>query len=246
MDENRIYKTTNYGLFKLKFGNRPIDAGHVNKLRRSMSKEFIKTPITVNKKMEICDGQHRFTAIKALGLPIFYRVSTENLDTIRTMNQNNKNWTFDDYLASFVALESRQEGNIGPYTQFNVFKKQTKLPNAVCLAMLKGNKSKTATTDFKNGKFEIPPGQFGVATKQAKMIMEVGDYYDGYRKAKFIMAMLSLFQDEQFSFKKFIKKLSMNRNKLYHCVNTLDYIDAIERLYNWGNATKVKFRRYHA
>mgnify|MGYP003128510051 CR=1 FL=1 len=61
-----------------------------------------------------------------------------------------------------------------------------------------------------------------------------------------IMAMLSLFQDEQFSFKKFIKKLSMNRNKLYHCVNTLDYIDAIERLYNWGNATKVKFRRYHA
>tara|TARA_R100001443_G_scaffold16267_1_gene26207 strand:- start:5766 stop:6401 length:636 start_codon:yes stop_codon:yes gene_type:complete len=211
-----------------------------------MSREFIKTPITVNKKMEICDGQHRFTAIKALGLPIFYRVSTENLDTIRTMNQNNKNWTFDDYLASFVALESRQEGNIGPYTQFNVFKKQTKLPNAVCLAMLKGNKSKTATTDFKNGKFEIPPGQFGVATKQAKMIMEVGDYYDGYRKAKFIMAMLSLFQDEQFSFKKFIKKLSMNRNKLYHCVNTLDYIDAIERLYNWGNATKVKFRRYHA
>ena len=246
MDENRIYKTTNYGLFKLKFGNRPIDAGHVNKLRRSMSKEFIKTPITVNKKMEICDGQHRFTAIKALGLPIFYRVSTENLDTIRTMNQNNKNWTFDDYLASFVALESKQDGNIGPYTQFNVFKKQTKLPNAVCLAMLKGNKSKTATTDFKNGKFEIPPGQFGVATKQAKMIMEVGDYYDGYRKAKFIMAMLSLFQDEQFSFKKFIKKLSMNRNKLYHCVNTLDYIDAIERLYNWGNATKVKFRRYHA
>ena len=112
--------------------------------------------------------------------------------------------------------------------------------------MLKGNKSKTATTDFKNGKFEIPPGQFAVATKQAKMIMEVGDYYDGYKKAKFIMAMLSLFQDEQFSFKKFIKKLSINRNKLYHCVNTLDYIDAIERLYNWGNATKVKFRRYHA
>ena len=28
--------------------------------------------------------------------------------------------------------------------------------------------------------------------------------------------------------------------------NSLDYIDTIERLYNWGNKTKVKFRRFHA
>ena len=64
MDENRIYKTTNYGMFKLKFGNRPIDNNHVNKLRRSMTKQFIKTPITVNKRMEICDGQHRLQQSK--------------------------------------------------------------------------------------------------------------------------------------------------------------------------------------
>ncbi len=243
MDENRIYKTTNYGMFKLKFGNRPIDNNHVNKLRRSMTRQFIKTPITVNKKMEICDGQHRFTAIKALGLPVFYRLSSENLDTIRTMNQNNKNWTFDDYLASYVSLESRKDGNVGPYTQFNVFKRQTRFPNAACLAMLTANKSSSCVSEFKEGKLEIPQGQFGVATKQAKMIMEIGQYYDGFKKAKFISAMLILFKDEQFTFKKFIKKLSMNRNKLYHCTNTLDYIDTIERLYNWGNATKVKFRR---
>ena len=181
MDENRIYKTTNYGLFRLKFGNRPIDIGHVNKLRRSMSREFIKTPITVNKKMEICDGQHRFTAIKALGLPIFYRVASESLDTIRTMNQNNKNWSFDDYLASYVALESRKDGNIGPYTQFNVFKKQTRLSNAVCLAMLTDNKSQNTTADFKNGKFDIPSGQFAVAKNHAKMIPEIGQYFEGYK-----------------------------------------------------------------
>jgi len=243
MDENRIYKTTNYGIFKLKFGNRPIDVNHVNKIRKSMTREFIKTPITVNKRMEICDGQHRFTAIKALGLPVFYRVSTENLDTIRTMNQNNKNWSFDDYLASYVALETKKDGNIGPYTQFNVFKRQTRFPNAVCLAMLTDNKTSSGVAAFKEGKLVIPQGQFGVASKQAKMIMEVGQYYDGYKKAKFINAMLTLFKDEQFTFKKFIKKLSMNRNKLYHCTNTLDYIDTIERLYNWGNTTKIKFRR---
>jgi predicted AAA+ superfamily ATPase len=75
------------------------------------------------------------------------------------------------------------------------------------------------------------------------MIAEIGQYYEGYKKQKFIMAMLLLFKDEQFTFKKFIKKLSLNRNKLYHCVNTLDYVDAIERLYNWGSSNKVKFRR---
>ena len=120
-----IHKTTDYDKFNLKFGNRPIDNAHVKKIMRSMTEEFINVPIAVNKRYEIVDGQHRFTAAKALGLPIFYRFATENLLSIRRMNQNTKNWTINDFLASYVAIESREPGNIGPYTQFKWFKEAT-------------------------------------------------------------------------------------------------------------------------
>jgi|MDTB01.2.fsa_nt_gb hypothetical protein len=239
-----IHKTTDYDKFNLKFGNRPIDNAHVKKIMRSMTEEFINVPIAVNKRYEIVDGQHRFTAAKALGLPIFYRFATENLLSIRRMNQNTKNWTINDFLASYVAIESREPGNIGPYTQFKWFKEATNFPNAICLMMLTDNRG-ARTDKFKDGDFSIPSGQFEVAKKQAKMINECGQYYDGYHRRSFIVALLFLFKDAEFSFKQFIKKLSMNRNKLYHCTSTQDYLDTIERLYNWGNKDKVKFRRHN-
>ena len=81
--------------------------------------------------------------------------------------------------------------------------------------------------------------------KQAKQLHKIGEYYDGWKRRSFINAMLSLFKDEAFEFKQFVKKLELNRSKLYHCTTVSDYIDTIERLYNWGNKNKVKFRRFN-
>jgi hypothetical protein len=242
-----IYVTNEYDPFKIKYGNRPVDMRHVRNLMSSMKHNYIQRPITINKKMEIIDGQHRFTAAKALGLPIYYEYNTEDLDGIRTMNQNTKNWTMDDFLSSYYSIEQKNNNGdlTGPYTIFKFFKEYSKFPIVICLYMLTGShSSKRGSNMFKTGKLEIPSGQFELAKKQAKMILSVKDYYDGYRRQRFIHAMLQLFKDEEFDFKRFIKKLDINRAKMFHCTCTTDYIDTIEKIYNWGSKNKVKFRRY--
>lgn len=240
---SKTYETTNYDMFKFKHGNRPIDMGHVRKLINSMREVYIPRVISINKNNEITDGQHRFAAAKELGLPIFYQYEQHKLEDIRRMNQNTKNWTLDDFMNSYVALETKDNTSVtGPYTIFKFFKKESKFPTAVCLMMLSDNRT-SDTTAFKSGDFEIPSGQYSLALKQAKMIIEVSNYYDGYKRQKFIVALLGLFKDDEFRFKKFIRKLSLNRNKLYHCTSSTDYVDTIEKLYNWGEKTKVRFRR---
>tara|TARA_R110002110_G_scaffold248642_1_gene464808 strand:- start:252 stop:590 length:339 start_codon:yes stop_codon:yes gene_type:complete len=111
--------------------------------------------------------------------------------------------------------------------------------------MLIGDRTNKVINLFKTGKFVIPTGNFNKAKKYATMVHEISPYYEGYKRRSFIMAMLTLFNDELFDFKRFMKKLSINRNKLYHCTNQTDYVDTIERLYNWGSQNKVKFRRHN-
>ena len=240
-DKTRIEVSNDYSKFKFVSGNRPVDDRHVNKLVNSMKQHFIPTPIIVNSKNEIVDGQHRYLACKKLGLDVYYYKNDIKLDGLRTINQNMKSWTLDDFLESYYALEFKKD-KVGPYTIFKHFKKTTKFPNAICLMMLTGVRARP-TDDFKQGNFEIPSGQYEIAQKQAKMIIEIGMYYPGYKRRSFIVAMLILFDDPEFKFRKFIKKLNFNRSKLFHCTNTNDYLDAIEKLYNWGNKIKLRFRR---
>jgi hypothetical protein len=248
-DQNTKPRTTkDYLKFKFKHGNRPVDQAHVKKLMSSMSEVYVPQTIYVNKRYEITDGQHRFTAAKALGLPITYMVTDHSLDDIRRMNQNTKNWTLDDFLDSYVTIENKKDPNtVGPYGVFKHFKQITGFPNAVCLMMLgeTGYVGVNINKQFKEGKFNIPSGNFEIAKKQAKQLHKIGEYYDGWKRRSFINAMLSLFKDEAFEFKQFIRKLEFNRSKLYHCTTVSDYIDTIERLYNWGNKNKVKFRRFN-
>ena len=56
-------------------------------------------PITVNKKMQVIDGQHRLEAAKALGIPMFYVVDKESeLEDIVRLNNSQKSWILEDYV----------------------------------------------------------------------------------------------------------------------------------------------------
>ena len=83
-------ETTDYKRFKFLINNRQTARNHINRLKDAITKNpdiLSVQPILVNEKMEIIDGQHRFTAASELGLPIHYTV-VKGLDisTARDMN----------------------------------------------------------------------------------------------------------------------------------------------------------------
>jgi hypothetical protein len=77
-----------------------------------MNENFLPIPIIVNERMEIVDGQHRFTICKELNLPIHYIAGQNwNISEIRQINSVQKSWTYHDSAITILtdsALSARQ------------------------------------------------------------------------------------------------------------------------------------------
>lgn len=99
---NTIFEENDYSVFKRLDDNRELYEKRVMKLVASFKEVVINTPVIVNEKMEIIDGQGRFEARKRLGLPITYHIESGlGKDDCIRLNRYNTNWTERDYAISF-------------------------------------------------------------------------------------------------------------------------------------------------
>lgn len=98
----KIYETTDYSAFKKLRGNR--DLRSVDKIIESIrSVGYIVSPICVNEKMEIIDGQNRLAALQILDLPVhYYIVKGIGIEEARQMNIGQTNWRPIDYIQSYA------------------------------------------------------------------------------------------------------------------------------------------------
>lgn len=102
--EYKIYKTEEYDKFTLLRGNRDITATRKSKIKESINEVgYICNPIIVNQKMEIIDGQGRFSVLKEMKLPIYYIVIPDiGLNECIAMNMSNTRWGYMDFIKSYA------------------------------------------------------------------------------------------------------------------------------------------------
>ena len=95
-----IHVTYDYSLFTTFPLNRKAEKSQ--KLVRSISRADLTpyTPILVDKNMAIIDGQHRVQACKKLGLPIFFVVAKDDVDTSLAIQllQEQTVWRMSEFL----------------------------------------------------------------------------------------------------------------------------------------------------
>lgn len=99
-----VWSTYDYNAFALMDEglNRGVD--HWLSVVKSMARCPMMSPIIVNEKFEIIDGQNRFFARRYLGLPIEYIVKTGyGVEQARNYNTSHKNWTKADFVSSYCA-----------------------------------------------------------------------------------------------------------------------------------------------
>lgn len=103
-----VYRTYDYDKFKIMRGNRKVAEKRVTTIMESIKQiGRLPTPIIVNEKMEIIEGQGRYAACKRLGLPIEYIIVIgATIEDCRIINQANTPWGEDDYIQSHI-----QSGN---------------------------------------------------------------------------------------------------------------------------------------
>ena len=234
---NEVHKTKDYSLFRSIKGNRDINKVHFSRLKKSIAKKYLFTVIVVNEHYEIIDGQHRFNVIKELGLPLYYVICTGyGVNEVQILNQNSKNWSTDDFMNGYC-----DEG-IDEYIVYRQFKNKYKFGHLESLAMLTGKwfHSGDLSYAFKQGTFKIT--HYEQACRYADLICGIKQYYKGYNRRYFILALLKLFKNEDFSFDEFVHKLSLQPYSLVDCVDVNQYIMVIEEIYNYKRRTKVSLR----
>ena len=237
MSNNKIYSTSEYNLFHKLKGNRGINELHVRKLVEAIKEKDLQIPIIVDHDMNVLDGQHRLDAYKIVGNPVSYIVKDKfELQDVRNVNSVNRKWTLTEYLMSYCKLGKKD------YQLLEWFHRTYEFGIAECVAMLngKGYVNSTALKEFRKGEFVIEDLEQGKTW--AKNINACGEYFQYYKKATFIKAMLSAMKDKTFKFSIFIKRLSNNSSKLKNQGSRNDFIVNIERIYNHGTANKFKVR----
>lgn len=250
---NQVYETTDYTLFKTLQGNRAINMPNIRRLKDSFLKKQLENPIIVNEKFEIIDGQHRFRVCKELGLPVHYMICNNfGLKEVQMLNSNMSNWKREDYLKAYCDM------GIEPYLKFRSFMNDfpefgIASSEALLTQKLSGGhiarQDKVHSTNasgsiaikyFENGDLVIP--DLELSYKQAKMILQIKPFYNGFYRSVFVRAMIGLFRNPNYDHATFIKRLETQPNSLGHCSTVAQYRELIEEIYNYRARNKVSLR----
>ena len=101
-----IYVTNEYGRFKSLLGNREVTETRVNNIKNSIETiGYISSPVIVNEKMEVIDGQGRLEALKRLKMPVEYRIIPGlTVNDCQALNLKNGGWSVGDFVKSYADL----------------------------------------------------------------------------------------------------------------------------------------------
>lgn len=222
-------KTTDYDTIKILPGNRHIKPLHLKRITASMKERYLISPITVNGRHEIIDGQHRYEAAKSLGLPVYYMViKNYGLEEVQIFNSNQKNFSFDDFLSGYCDLGNED------YMIVREFRERYKFEWTITLGLL-GNTTSGGKQliDFKNGKFKIK--ELRKADLIATKIEDYKPFYSGHARKYFLIAVIKAIKSPGYNHKHMMDKLAYLSSKLVHCPDIAAYTRLLELIYNYKN-----------
>lgn len=128
-----VFETSDYSIFKKLPGNR--DPKSVSKIIESINEVgYIPSPVCVNERMEVIDGQNRIEACQRLNIPVlYYIVESIGIKEARQMNIGRKDWKPIDYVNSYA-----DTGNEN-FIRFRNLMNESGYPVQELCAICKGN-----------------------------------------------------------------------------------------------------------
>jgi hypothetical protein len=241
-----VFKTTNLGIFKLLSDNRDLNLAHVQRLIKSFEHKHLVSPIIVNEKYEVIDGQHRLEASKTAKVPIYYIVMPGySIEDVQILNTNQKNWNSIDFLHMYCERGKKQYLLLKEFMEhFPDFKLR------VCIRLLEGPRSANEQINgvnmharrFEEGRFEI--ADLGKSYQVARKLTEFKPFFELYGTDQFAGAALFLFKKKGYNHKEMIHKLGSAPISLRKCSSVEEYLLLLEKIYNYKrqNENKISFR----
>lgn len=175
LSDVKVYKTKEYDIFKKLLGNR--DNKTEGKIISSISKiGYVVSPVIVNEKYEVIDGQNRIEAAKQLGEYVYFIIEPGlGIDQCRYLNIGQSNWGYADYIESYAAEGNQSYGRLNSLV--NSYQKQYGIEGICCMAN-PCELSETGSTAFNNkiksGKYELDRDGYEQACKRLSSAEDLG------------------------------------------------------------------------
>lgn len=225
-----IQVTRDYDQFQLMEANREQSRGHVEAVKAAFEEVGNLTrvqPILVNDRMEIIDGQHRFTACKELGEPIYYTtISGLGVSDARQMNILHRKWEFADYARSYAL-----SGDVN-YQRYLQLVDDYGFNHGVTLIYSMGEAHKGLFKDFRQGNYTLTPEEASAARQRLDNLAEVAEIAPLAKSRQFAVAYLQAMRNENFDKSRFISRLERNPHMLTRQGGVPEYLRTIEDIYN--------------
>jgi hypothetical protein len=240
-------KTEDLSIFKKAEGNRDIDPANLKKIVNSIkiNNMLELRPLTVNKNMEVLDGQHRLEAAKVLGLPVYYEINVDATpEDMILLNTAQKGWSMDDYVKFYAS-----RGDENYIRVLDLAKKYDCSAASIISLSGKGYSTGEGTRRaLKNGrlKFDFLEAEDKIKEKMWQY-NQVADFiksrtFEGVNytgRITFKRALFVLFDNPEFVFSTFMHKLQINISKMHSCTMMSQYVQLLKEIYNYKNENPI-------
>lgn len=226
-----VLSTNNYSIFSRMPGNRTVEYARIARLKKSIETSgWIRCPIIVNEKLQIIDGQGRFEALKALGLPIEYIVTPGlGMKECVVFNSTQSKWTSKDYIKSYAETGHKDYERLQKLiTDF------PDLPEALIVFVCNHSREYSAKLLY-SGEFKLDEGYYSESR-------ELFDYLNQFVSLKahingswthFLKAIAFTAGLEEIDRNLLLKKCQMNISKAIPIININSALKSIELMYNF-------------
>lgn len=239
--QNVVQSTTNYDQFNLLGANRDINASMVKRLKKSFEEKgnlMQVSPILVNERYEVIDGQHRLTAARELGVPVYFTIVPGiGINEARQMNLLHHRWDSEAFLKTYSA-EGRR-----PYIEFSKLKfDYPDFSFSILIAAIVGHQTTGQQAAFRNGNLEM----FDITVVRALLddISQLAELTPIFKQRSVVYAYLRARQADNFNNEYFVDKVQEKRLELGAFQGVVDNLRQFEQLYNQNRGTTSRVRFY--
>lgn len=238
-----LASSSDYGAFKMLDFNRELNRGIIERIKLDMAEVgFLPIHhINVTKDYEIIDGQHRFVAAKELGIPFYYMITDDTIDTAKVMivsNTNKRSWTPDDYTHYYAKLNNPY------YMGLLDFAKRHDIRTGVAMSFISGhavNHTKSITKMFRDGLWCYTMDEMHRAEICFAGVMRIIELANLPFKGSIYKALIKMSATEGFDWDKMVDKATKYRDLIYVPATTDGGIAMFAKVYNF-HETKGRMR----
>lgn len=240
-----VYKTKDLQKFKLLLNNREVTQKRVDRIIQSIKENgYIYSPMIVNEKYEVIDGQGRLQAAINLGLHVYYTIGKGmGIKECRAMNQTNSNWQLHDFIYSYS-----QDGIIDYINIKNLVKEfGNALGNSTIYAITAGSyKSKGGNyqAKIKSGELKFDNDAYEASRAKCQYLLSFKPIFDGIkecRKDNLYFAIMFMMNVDGCNRNILIKQIQKGQASLIPVTTIEQAIDMFEECYNFRSSKKIWF-----